>query len=388
MTAHFGKEIRKRWLLDENVAFLNHGSFGACPRDVLVAQSEWRSQMEKQLVKFITVDAHPAMLNSLTQLGEFVNAKESDIVFLDNATSAVNAVVRSLMPKWKQGDELLTTTHVYGAMRKTLHYAADVSGATVVEAVIPFPIQTADQVVEAVRKAITDKTKFAIIDHVTSPSALVYPIERIIALFKERGIPVMIDGAHALGMLPLDMAKFGADFYTGNCHKWLYAPKGSAFLYVDAKHQKEIHPTNISHNYLTSFKSEFDWVGTHDPTAWLSVSAALAFIKEMGVDNMRTYGHNLAIEARKMLSKSWGSQIVAPDDMIGMLATIELPGNPKDDDKRIVNLHDRLRDEFHIEIPVIGGLGGHTYVRISCQVYNDMSEYEQLDRAIKKIFSI
>jgi isopenicillin-N epimerase len=382
----FGKEIRKRWLLDEDVAFLNHGSFGACPRDVLVAQSEWRTKMETQLVKFITVDAHPAMLDASTKLAQFVNAKESDIVFVDNATTGVNAVVRSLMPKFKPGDELFTTTHVYGAMRKTLHYAADVTGAKVVESVVPFPIQSADQVVEVVKKGITDKTKFAIIDHITSPTALVYPIERIIPLFKERGIPVMIDGAHALGQLPIDMEKYGADFYTGNCHKWLYAPKGSAFLYVDPKWQKEIHPTNISHNYLTSYKSEFDWVGTHDPTAWLSVSAALAFIREIGVDNMRSYGHNLALDARKMLSKSWGSNIVAPEDMIGMLATIELPGNPKHDDKHVVNLHDRLRDEFHVEIPVIE-MNEHTYVRISCQVYNSMAEYEQLDRAIRKIFA-
>jgi len=383
---NFGKEIRKRWLLDEDVAFLNHGSFGACPRDVLVAQSEWRTKMERQLVHFITVEAPIAMKDSLTKLCDFVGAKEQDIVFVDNATTAVNAVVRSLMPRFKQGDELFTTTHVYGAMRKTLHYAADVSGAKVVEGVVPFPIQSADQVVEVVKKGITDKTKFAIIDHVTSPTALVYPIERIIPLFKERGIPVMIDGAHALGMLDINMEKYGADFYTGNCHKWLYAPKGSAFLYVNSKYQKDIHPTNISHNYLTTFKSEFDWVGTHDPTAWISVSAALAFIREIGADNMRTYGRNLALDARKMLSNSFGSNIIAPEDMIGMLATIQLPGNPKDTDKHTATLHDRLRDEFHVEIPVIV-MDGHTYVRISAQVYNEMSEYEQLASAVKKIYS-
>jgi len=384
----FGKEIRKRWLLDEDVAFMNHGSFGACPRDVLTAQSEWRIKMERQLVKFLTVEATAELKKSIEKLAVFVRAKESDIVFVENATTGVNAVVRSLMPKFKPGDELFTTTHVYGAMRKTLHYAADVSGAKVVEAVVPFPIQSVDQVVEIVKNGITDKTKFAIIDHITSPTALVYPIERIIPLFKERGIPVMIDGAHALGQLDINMDKYGADFYTGNCHKWLYAPKGSAFLYVDPKWQKEIHPTNISHNYLTGFKPEFEWIGTRDPTAWLSVSAALGFVNEIGADKMRRYGHNLAIDARKMLSDSWGSNICAPEGMIGMLATIELPGNPKDDDKHLVNnnLHDRLRDEFHIEIPVIG-MNGHVYVRISCQVYNSMDEYEQLDRAIKKIFA-
>ncbi|MFI5263818.1 MAG: aminotransferase class V-fold PLP-dependent enzyme [Candidatus Kapaibacterium sp.] len=162
-------------------------------------------------------------------------------------------------------------------------------------------------------------------------------------------------------------------------------PKGSAFLYVDPKHQKEIHPTNISHNYLTTFKSEFDWVGTHDPTAWLSVSAALAFINEIGVYEMRSYGHNLALDARKMLTNSFGSKVLAPADMIGMLATIQLPGNPNDTDKHTATLHDRLRDEFHCELPVIV-MDGHTYVRISAQVYNQMSEYEQLAAAIKKIY--
>ncbi|MDP4219217.1 MAG: aminotransferase class V-fold PLP-dependent enzyme [Bacteroidota bacterium] len=384
--SQFGKEIRKRWLLDEDVAFMNHGSFGACPRDVLVAQSEWRNKMERQLVKFITVEAPPATTDALTRLGEFIGAKEKDIVFVDNATTAVNAVVRSLMPKFKPGDELFTTTHVYGAMRKTLHYAADVTGAKVVEGVVPFPIESPDQVVEVVKKGITDKTKFAIIDHITSPTALVYPIEKIIPLFKERGIPVMIDGAHALGMLDINMTKYGADFYTGNCHKWLYAPKGSAFLYVDPKHQKDIHPTNISHNYMTGFKPEFEWVGTHDPTAWLSVSAALAFIKEIGVDEMRRYGHSLAIEARNMLARSWGTKLLAPENMIGMLATVALPGNPTDTDKHTATLHDRLRDEFHCELPVIV-MDGHTYVRISCQVYNDMSDYERLDAAIKRIYA-
>src|SRR2546423_12060824 len=213
----FGKEFRKRWLLDDDIAFLNHGSFGACPRDVLTAQSEWRIKMERQLVKFLTVEAPPALKDSLTKLAGFIGAKESDIVFVENATTGVNAVVRSLMPKFKPGDELFTTTHVYGAMRKTLHYAADISGAKVVEAVVPFPIQSGDQVVEIVKNGITDKTQFAIIDHITTPSALVYPIERIIPLFKERGIPVMIDGAHALGQLDINMDKYVADFYTGNC---------------------------------------------------------------------------------------------------------------------------------------------------------------------------
>lgn len=373
----FGKAIRGRWLLEDDLHFLNHGSFGACPRDVLIAQSEWRSKMERQPVHFITVEAPEQLIKSKKLVSDFLGAQTENVVFVENATSGVNAVVRSLMPTWKAGDELLTTTHVYGAMRQTLHYASDVMGTKVIEAKVPFPITSENEVVDVVRKAITDKTRFAIIDHVTSPTGLVYPIEKIIPLFKERGIPVMIDGAHAPGMLDVKIEKYGADYYTGNCHKWMFAPKGCAILWVAPEHQTKMHAHITSHNYKAGFHQEFEWIGTRDLTPMLAASAAVGFINEYGGENIRTYNHDLVVQARKMIAAKWNVALPAPESMIGSLSTIPVPGNISEHDSVAQKLHDRLRDEFRCELPVIF-YGGNVYIRISAQIYNEMSDYEHL----------
>jgi len=380
----FGKDIRNRWLLEEDLHFLNHGSFGACPRDVLVAQSEWRSKMETQLVKFFTVEAPEGLKRAKKMLSEFIGATDDNVVFVENATSGINAVVRSWMPTFRTGDELLTTSHVYGAMRQTLHYAADVMGATVVEATVPFPISSQDEVVEAVRKAITPKTKFAIIDHVTSPTGLVYPIEQIIPLFKERNIPVMIDGAHAPGMVELNVEKYGADFYTGNCHKWMFAPKGCAFLWVAPEHQSKMHAHVTSHNYKQGYHPEFDWIGTRDVTPFLAIIAAIGFVDEFGRKNVRSHNNELVLTARKMLASKWGVTLPAPESMIGSLSTIPVPGNIKGSDPLATTLHDTLRDKYRCELPVII-FGDKVHIRISGQIYNEMSDYDALAAAVKAI---
>lgn len=382
---NLGKNIRNRWLLDEKVHFLNHGSFGACPRDVLFAQSDWRNLMEKQPVYFFQVEAPKGLAKAKKKLSEFVNAKEENIVFVENATMGINAVVRSLMPTWKRGDELLTTSHVYGAMRQTLHYASDIMGTMVVEAVVPFPISSEDEVVEAVRNAITPKTKFAIIDHVTSPTGLVYPIEKIIPLLKERGIQVMIDGAHAPGMLDIHIEDIGADYYTGNCHKWMFAPKGTAFLWVAPRHQSSIHAPNTSHNYKTGFHPEFDWIGTRDVTPFLSLVASIGFIEEFGKDTVRNYNNELVKQARSYINNELGVNALAPESMLGSLATIATPGTLRVDDEKATSLHDTLRDMYHCELPVIM-FGDKVFIRISAQIYNDISEYHTLSSSLKSIF--
>lgn len=382
----FGKGIKNRWLLDEKVHFLNHGSFGACPRDVLFAQSDWRNMMEKQPVYFFTVEAPKQLIVAKQATASFLGTRTEDIVFVENATSGINAVVYSLMPSWQAGDELLTTSHVYGAMRQTLHYAADVRGAKVVEAPVPFPISSEDEVVEAVRKAITPKTKFAIIDHITSPTALIYPIERIIALFKERGIPMMVDGAHVPGNIDLDLDKLGADYYTGNCHKWMFAPKGAAFLYVAPELQSKIHAPIISHNYKQGFHPEFEWMGTRDVTPWLSMIAAISFINGFDKEAIRKYNNSLVKEARAHINSKLGMKPCAPDSMLGSKATIALPGNLKDTDPKVATLHDTLRDQYHCELPVII-FGEKVHVRISAQIYNDMSDYEHLSDSLVKVLS-
>ncbi len=259
------------WTLDPAVAYLNHGSFGACPTAILEKQSELRARMEREPVDFLVRDAPRLLAEARGALGTFVGADPSDLAFVPNATAGINAVVRSL--SFSPGDEILTTNHAYGACRKTLDYVASRTGARVVAADVPFPLGGEEDVVGPVLAAVTARTRLAVLDHVTSPTALVFPIERLVAELSARGVDTLVDGAHALGMVPLDLTRLGAAAYTANAHKWLCAPKSVAFLHVRRDRQRDIHPVSISHGYAggeARFRDEFDWTGTIDPTAALT----------------------------------------------------------------------------------------------------------------------
>ncbi len=370
----FGRAVRSQWCLDEEAIFLNHGSFGATPIPVLEVQSEWRNQLERQPVYFMKRILIPALREAAEKLGSFVGAEGKNIAFVDNATTGVNAVVRSL--KFEPGDEILTTNHVYGAVRKALAYVADRSGAKLVEVTVPFPLQDSQQVIDVVAAAITEHTRLAVLDHITSPTALILPIEDLIRLCKERGIPVLVDGAHAPGMIPLQIETLGADWYTGNCHKWLCAPKGCAFLWTSPERQPATHPTTISHGYGVNYLEEFDWTGTRDPSAWLSVTAAIDFQHQLGVEAVRDHNFQLVRSAGAMLAERWGTSIPSPDGMIGTMITLPLP--PIQD---LASLYRDLWDEHRIEVPIIP-FGETGWLRISAQVYNEFWEYERLAEAV------
>jgi isopenicillin-N epimerase len=260
-------------------------------------------------------------------------------------------------------------------------YVAELSGATIVDAQVPFPIAHAHEVTDAIARAITPRTAFAVIDHITSPTGVVFPIEQIIALFKERGIPVLIDGAHAPGQIDLDLDTLGADYYIGNCHKWLYAPKGAALLWVDKKHQSKIHPTVISHFLGAGYQTEFAWTGTLDPTSFLSVPAGIEFHRKLAADGSREYTRKMLIDARREISTALGVPLAAPDEMLANLATFLLPGDPDATDERVQRLHDALFDEYHIEVPAMNA-NGKLYVRASSQVYNDRADFDALKSAL------
>ena len=261
------------WSLDPKVIYLNHGSFGACPTVVLQMQSDLRREMESEPVDFL-VRRLPARLDEARKVfAAFVGAEPADLVFVPNATTGVNAVLRSL--DFAPGDELLTTSHVYAACRKTLDFISSRSGARVVVADVPFPIESEDEVVAPILAAVTARTRLALLDHITSPTALVYPIRRLVEELDSRGVDTLVDGAHAPGMVPLDLEGLGAAYYTGNAHKWLCAPKGAAFLFVRRDRQAGLHPSAISHGYSLGFHAEFDWTGTCDPTAWLCIPEAI-----------------------------------------------------------------------------------------------------------------
>jgi isopenicillin-N epimerase len=267
-----GKPVRHEWALDWDFLSVNHGSFGAAPRVVLAAQRDWQRQMEAQPGRFMRAVLPDALRHAADRLGSFIGADGSDVAFVDKATTGCNAVLRSL--RLEPDDEIVVLTHGYGAVRNTVRYVAERAGARIVEAEVPFPHPQADMIVANIAGALTKRTRLAVVDHITSSSALVLPLQRIVAVCHDAGVPVLVDGAHGPAQLALDMRAIGADWYAGNCHKWLCAPKGSAFLYAASQRQQDLHPVTISHGLDKGFLAEFDWTARIWLRMWRSIFIA------------------------------------------------------------------------------------------------------------------
>jgi isopenicillin-N epimerase len=366
---------RDEWLLDPAVAFLNHGSFGATPRAVLAEQERWRGLMERHPTHFMSEELPPALRAAAARLAAFVDARADDLVFVENATAGCNAVLRSL--RFAPDDEILVTDHGYPAVRKATEYVAARAGARVVEATVPFPLHDAKQAVAAVSSRLSSRTRLAIFDHITSSTAVVFPVRELTALCRSAGVAVLVDGAHAPGMLSLDVPSIGADWYTGNCHKWLMAPKGSAFLWVTPERQAETHPLVISHGYGQGFTAEFDWVGTRDPSAWLSVPAAIDFHERLGGTKLRERNVGMAQEQATVLAEIWKTERGAPDPLTGSMATVRLPLTEAATAERALELRRKLFDEHRIEAPVTA-FADALWVRISAHAYNRPADYARL----------
>jgi isopenicillin-N epimerase len=384
------------WLLDPEITFLNHGSFGSCPGPVLQQQDAWRRRLEREPISFMVRELEPLLDEARAALAEFVGAAPEDVAFVPNATTGVNAVLRSL--ELAPGDELLTTDHAYNACRNALEFVARRAGARVVVAAVPFPCASPDDVVEAVLEKVTPATRLALLDHVTSPTGMVLPMERLVAALRERGVESLVDGAHAPGMIDLDVAAIGAAYYTGNCHKWICAPKGAAFLHVRRELQDTVRPVTISHGANATrtdrsrFLVEFDWVGTIDPSPWLTVPAALRFMGSLapgGWPQLRADNRALALRARELLAETLGQPVPCPDAMIGSLATLPLPDGPtapRASAMILDPLQERLLAEHRIEVPVVAWPAPpKRWVRISAQVYNELSDYERLAGALREV---
>jgi isopenicillin-N epimerase len=384
------------WTRDPAITFLNHGSFGACPASVLEEQSRWRARIESEPVRFFMRELEPAMDAVRTRLGGFVGCDPEELVWVSNATMGVNSVLRSL--QLKPGDELLTTDHAYNACANALAFDAERTGAKVVVAPVPFPLASPDEVTKAVLAAVTPRTRFALIDHITSPTGLVFPIQALVDGLHARGVEVMVDGAHGPGMVPLDLRALGADWYTGNLHKWVCAPKGAAFLHVPRARQAALRPLVISHGANTTrtdrsrFRIEFDWTGTMDPTPWLCVPAALAAIESCergGWPEVMQKNRALALEARALLASALGVKVPAPEEMIGALAALPVPGVAQGPGALpgsggLDPLQDRLFTEHRIEVPVFSWPGaGRRLIRIAAQRYNRRADYERLAEALR-----
>lgn len=322
MTA-YGDEVKPLWPLERDMLFLNHGSYGAAPSEVLDVQDVWRRRLEAQPCQFVNAVAPGAIREAAGALAAFVGARGQDTVFVENTTAGINAVLRSF--PLGAGDEVLTTDHVYNAVRNTVRFVAEPVGARPVEASLGLPVTDEDHIVAAVVGGFTPATRLLVIDHVASITAVVFPVARIAAEARARGIAVLVDGAHAPGMVDLDVPALGADWYVGNCHKWLCAPKGAAFLWADPARQAGLHPTVISHDLGRGFAAEFDKIGTRDASAWLSVPAALAFHEGRGGAAMRRRCHEVAVAEARALATRWGTETGAPDALFGTMATVRLP---------------------------------------------------------------
>jgi isopenicillin-N epimerase len=320
------QDFRRLWCLDPSVAYLNHGSYGACPRAVLELQRTLQLEMEREPVDFLSRELPGRLQSARSALARFLGAEAADLVFVPNATAGVNAVLRSL--ELARGDEVLATSHTYAACRNSLDYVASYTGMRVVTAPLPFPVRNEEELIAAVMACVSPRTRLALLDHVTSPTALVLPIARLVRELRALDIETLIDGAHAPGMVPLALGELGAAYYTGNAHKWLCAPKGAAFLHVRRDRQRQLHPTVISHGYNAGLQAEFDWIGTFDPSAWLCVPAAITYLGTLlpgGWPQLMTTNRGLALEARALLCESLEIDPPCPDSMIGSMASLVLP---------------------------------------------------------------
>jgi isopenicillin-N epimerase len=390
-------DLADRWLLDPAVVFLNHGSFGACPREVLRHQQALRERMERQPLAFFR-GLEDELDRARAELAHFLGAVPARLAFVPNATTGVNAVLRSLA--LGPGDELLTTDHAYPACRNALEFVARRSGCTVIVARIGLPVRDEEAVLVPLLEAVTARTRLALIDHVTSPTGLVLPIERLVRELSARGVDVLVDGAHGPGMVPLALESLGAAWYAGNAHKWLCAPKGAGFLHARADRVETVRPVVISHGAGSGrsdrerFLLEFDWTGTADPTALLSVPRALDVVGGLvpgGWEAVRRRNRQLALSARRRLAAALDVPLVGPDAMVGSLAAVPVPrrceerwppGAPGEVDPLQRVLHER----FRIEVPVIPRPdGAGRLVRLSAQLYNAAAEYDLLAAALEDL---
>ena len=396
---HGANGLARHWTLDPDIIYLNHGSYGACPRPVLAAQQALRDQLEREPAVFFNREGPLLLLAARKELARFVNAPASGLAFVPNVTTAINAVLRSIpLPA---GAELLVTDHEYNATRNILECAAAERGCRVVVAQVPFPIRGPEAVIEAVLASVTSRTRLAVIDHVTSQTALVFPIAELVRELEARGVDVLVDGAHAPGMVDVDVAAIAPAYYAANCHKWICAPKGVGFLWVREDRRRDVRPAVISHGANAPvpperrYDIEFLWMGTDDYTPALAVPAALRFLADLlpgGVAALRARNRELALAGRRLVADALGAALPCPDAMIGAMASIPVPRLPNHPPPSAMSaldldpLHDALFGEHRIEVPVLT-CPAHPgrLLRISAQAYNAIGDYERLAAALREM---
>jgi isopenicillin-N epimerase len=362
--------------MDPGLAYLNHGSFGATPVSVLAEQQRLRTAMERNPVGFLAHQV-PELLDAVrTEVAAFLGADREGLVFVDNATTGTQTVIARA--RLGPGDEVLATDHCYPAVLAQLRLATEAAGARLQIAPVPLPASGRAEVAEAVLSRLTDRTRLLVVDHVASCSGLVFPVEEIVTESRRQGVPVLVDGAHAPGMLPLDLGRLGADFWTGNMHKWVSAPKASAALWVAPRWRDTLRPLVASHGVADGFWPAFDWTGTRDPTALLAVPAALDFFGRAGWAAVREHNNELARQGAELVAARIGTSPPQADGLAASMRLVSLPRPLSEGDARAL---ERRLLELGIVVPVTDH-GGWRWLRLSAQLYNTASDYERLADAL------
>jgi len=388
----FGRSMLQHFALDPAITYLNHGTVGAPPRRVLAAQQAIRDEIELQPSRYLLRELSeirvgaprsepPRLRIAAAEVAAFFGARGEDLVFVDNATTGANAVLRSL--SFAPGDEILVTSLGYGAITHAATYVARRQGAIVRTVALAPTCEDPAELVATIAAALGDRTRLAIVDHIASDSALLLPIVEIAACCRERGVPIFVDGAHAPGAVALDLPAIGADWYVGNLHKWAWAPRSSALLWVRPELQATLHPAVISWGLDQGFTTEFDLVGTRDPSPWLAAPAALELLAEFGAEEVRRYNHDLAFHAGERLAERWGTQFRTPRSMVASMVSVPLPERFGGTSADAARLRDSLLFEDRIELH-IAARGDRLAARVAIQIYNDLADVDRLGEAIAK----
>jgi len=387
------------WDFDPAITYLTHGTYGACPRPVIEFQRKLRAELESNPIQFLTRELEGRLDAARREVAAFLNADPEGLVVVPNATTGVATVLESL--RLRPGDELLTNDHEYNATVNALETVAARAKARVKIVEVRLPIRHPEEVVEAHLAAVTPHTRMALISHITSPSGLVFPIETLVRELNRLGVDTLVDAAHTPGQLPVDLKELGAAWWTGNGHKWLCGPKGAGMLYAREDRRAELRPLVTSHGRndprqdRAPLWKEFDWQGTHDPTAFLSLPEALRVIGSLDPGGWSAHmasNHDRAVNARRLLNERLGLEPIAPDSMLGSMASIALPIEP--DEATADALSRSLASEDRFEVPVVpfpvracrvpGQPPARALLRISAQRYNEPSDYERLADALER----
>ena len=377
----FGAPMRAAFSLPEGIRYLNHGAFGLVPREVQAAQRRWQDAMESSPVEYFMRQAPGGMVRSRHAAAHLLGCDADSLVLVENATSAVAAVLQSM--DFDPGDEVVTTNHAYPAVMRALEYRVARAGARLVVASVPFPLEGPNEVIDAVSRALGPRTRLLLVDGISSATGTCFPVEACVALAREHGVPIMVDGAHMPGHVPLQLSELEPDFWCGNLHKWAWAPRGCAVLYAAPRWRESMHPPVISHGLGEGWQEEFDWTGTRDSTAWMCVPEAMAFGEQLGWERIQAHNRALCLRAANLLAERWGCAPAVPESMRANLATLPVPGPGTPE--RAVALRDQLYDQHRLELPFFA-FEGRMWLRISAQIYNELDEYEFLAKVLPEIW--